>query len=433
MMTKRPQPDGSWARDGIPGLVLGAALFVGIIALYGYRVHSLLTPAGPVEDPALWGMEDFRTVVYFPVRAMLEGVNPYYSSRFIAAYPTDEPFGLYSPAVLLLHLPFGLLPRGPAHFAFFVWSALLIPVLAFLLLRVASLDVTPARVFWLAAFIAAGRPVYMMLTLGQSALIFVIGVVLALHYAGSRPMLSGLGLALAVLKPTFGVPLVVLMLARRDYRAVRLGVLFAVASAAIPAAILLARSGGGEFVAAIRDNLTVYTGESVNRLDTESWGRIDAAVAATRVFGLPIYSWLSAVLGAGIVAAASLKVAWLRKIGAGVDGASLSSLVACLAILAAVFHQTYDGALLALPIAVLGLARRPPLTGMWRMAGLLLLVAVWFNYVSTNTALARLGFEPWTWPWRLATSASSLAIVAVLLITLIQRHTAAQRPASAPV
>jgi len=418
MRTRLRQPGGSLAVSGIPALLSGAALFIGIIALFGYRTHSLVTPAGPIEDPALWGMEDFRTVVYFPVRAMLEGVNPYHSSRFIAAYPTEEPFGLYSPAVLLVHLPFGLLPRGPAHLAFFLWSAALIPVLALLLLRIVSIDATPARVLWVAAFIAAGRPVYMMLTLGQVALIFVIGVVLALHYAASRPVLSGFGLSLAMLKPTFGVPLMVLMLARRDVRAVLTGVSISAVAAAIPTLVLFGGGGVDGLVAVIRDNLSVYTGESVNRLDAASWGRIDAAVAATRVFALPITRWLPVVLGVGIVGISALKISRLPKADTDLDGASLASLIACLAIIAGVYHQTYDGTLLALPLVVLGLARHPPLSGAWRAAGLLLLLGVWFNYVSTNTALARLGFEPWTWPWRLATSASSLAIGIVLLIAL---------------
>jgi len=133
--------------------------------------------------------------VYYPVRAMLSGVNPYYTTSYLEAFPVRVVFPLYSPGVLLVNLPFGLLPCELSAIVFFTASVALIPVLAILILSVAGLAPGLASTVWLSVFIAAGRPLYANLTLGQTALPIAVGIVLALHFARRRPGWGGVGLA----------------------------------------------------------------------------------------------------------------------------------------------------------------------------------------------------------------------------------------------
>src|SRR5215831_17461570 len=81
---------------------------------------------------ATWAMRDFWDLVYYPVVAFLSGENPYDTARFLALYPVDNPFPLYLPAVLLVHLPIGLLPVQTASTVYFVLTL----ALSFLLVLV---------------------------------------------------------------------------------------------------------------------------------------------------------------------------------------------------------------------------------------------------------------------------------------------------------
>jgi len=61
-----------------------SALFSVVLAALTCRVVGHLHVLGYEQDDARWGMVDFRDVIYFPTRAVLEGINPYDSEPTIA-------------------------------------------------------------------------------------------------------------------------------------------------------------------------------------------------------------------------------------------------------------------------------------------------------------------------------------------------------------
>src|SRR5262249_46322607 len=154
-----------------------------------------LNVAGRPHVPR-YGLQDFRDAVYFPVVALLEGHNPYDVADYLARYPVGRKFPLYSPITLFVHLPFGLLPQDAASVAYLVVNLLLVLVLA-----ATSLSLTGVRTTWtatlgLATLVLVSHPGEMTLFIGQPSIYVALGVYLAFHFARTRPLVAGLGLAL---------------------------------------------------------------------------------------------------------------------------------------------------------------------------------------------------------------------------------------------
>src|SRR5262249_47260564 len=138
-------------------------------------------------------------------------------------------------------------------------TAALTPAVAALCLSMARLRVSVASVFSVATLILFARPGYWNLFLGQCTATVVVGTYLALHFARRRPWLAAAGVALARLEPTSGVPLVVLLLARRDVRPVLLGGALAAAASIGPTLVLVRNAGGiGAFLASLRTSETDF-------------------------------------------------------------------------------------------------------------------------------------------------------------------------------
>src|SRR5262245_5494362 len=91
-----------------------------VLAGIGLALFRLTHTSAAFSARATWVMCDFFGAVYYPVVAFLSGENPYDTERFLALYPVSEPFPLYLPMVLLVHLPLGLLPVQTASMIYFV-------------------------------------------------------------------------------------------------------------------------------------------------------------------------------------------------------------------------------------------------------------------------------------------------------------------------
>lgn len=402
--------------------VVGAAVFFAVIGLWSFRTYSVLNVPGKPGLGQRWGMEDFRDAVYFPARAFLDGDNPYDPVSYPRSHPVEPIYFLYSPSALVINLPFGVLPFYWAQLVFFLFNVALIPTIALLLLRLTGLTSTPPRIFWLSAFIAAGRPVYGALTMGQSSLLITLGVILALGHSRARPALAGIGFALAATKPSFGVPLAILMLVRRDLKALANGLLISFAVGIIPTLILAHSSGGViSFLIRIRKNISLYTNVPRPALEAMGWMRVDASVALVRLFQLPQISWLGVAVAAVVLALASTAILRISRHRDSRDWRLLSATIVCLAILISVLHLVYDGVVIVLPLIMLVWARNHTLVGIPRSARVLLvgsLVGFWFNYLATHTALQTFGFEREELGWALATSLNSIMLVVAFGISV---------------
>jgi hypothetical protein len=233
-------------------VVVGALWLAAIIASLA-RVTDLLS------DPTLPGMPwqqatnslmDYRDVIWVPGRYLLDGGNPYDPDAYLAAHPWAQEFDPYAPAWLLLALVFAPLPYLASAAVYQVFTT----AVAVVLLYVVSLWAIPR---WAAIAVPAGLlwlnlwyPGRGSLAAG-SAVVAVLGVALVVRAiaepdrAGRSWSVGGAaGIALALIKPQFGLPVMIIAVAAGRIRDVWRGVL-GLAVASLPIAIVCSIAAGG--------------------------------------------------------------------------------------------------------------------------------------------------------------------------------------------
>lgn len=375
-------------------LALTIGMFVGVVGVLSYRaISELNVPNHP--DSSAWALQDFRDTVYFPVVAFLDGRNPYDAASYIRDDPVSRTLPLYLPILLIIHLPFGLLPYQSAEAVYYGSMLALTLLLAWMSLRLSGLRSTAAHVFCLAALILLTRPGQMNLLLGQVALQCVIATYVALAFARTRPWLAGLALAFASFKPSFGLPLAFLMLCRRDARAVLAGLgVAAGTSVAVLVPLIATARGVVPFVTSALNGQNAFAAQPFNNA---LWGpfRIDAPALVARLLDTPL-GWVGELLVGLIVlclAGAIVHHVTNREADTARER-QLTATIICLAMLACVYHQTYDALLLTLPLTALvadrwmpAAARHPQI----RLALIVLLGLPALNYLASATAIDVLG------------------------------------------
>lgn len=408
-----PHGRRSWARRLPRFPVVMGLVFVTAVMLLSARTFTKLNVPGSPDDE-YWAFADFRDAIYYPVVSFLDGNNPYDAGAYARDYPVGNKFRLYSPLTLLVHLPLGFLPFELAEFVYYLLTVALTLALARLTLSACRAPTTTPYVLGVASCMMLSRPGHWNLLLGQYTVPLVIATYVALRNARTRPALAGIGLAFATIKPTYGAPLAILMLCGRDVRAVLIGLGVAGAGAAIAGGLIVHAAGGmGALVESLLRNYEVFeTDGNVNPISSPF--RPDVPALIGRLLGgqlsLPAEVLVSiAVLGVGAFC--------VRRLAHRDDDRSrlLSDGAACLAIVLAVYHQSYDLLLAALPLTALaiGPAGRTLSPGL-RGALLLLLGLPWLNYVATGTAIEALRIEG-GW-WLLMASFNGVAMLTALVL-----------------
>jgi glycosyl transferase family 87 len=356
---------------------------------------------------------DFEIAVYYPARAFLDGVNPYDQHTYLARYPAQAPFPPFLPVTLLLHAPLGLLPPEQSGLLYMCLSLVLVFACVRLALAYAERPAGPITVMTMAALVLLSRPGRLGLRLGQLSFEPIFGTYLALYFARRQPWLAGFGLFLASIKPTFGVPLGVLMLVRRQYRPVAIACALSVSLNLLVLLALTHHSGG---LAAFRDHVAATVDASrqgiiETRNPAMTSLRVDAASLLGRLRGDPLPAAAQALVGAGVLTVAAAAM-WLRGARGDEDADILAGLI-CVAILLSGYHQAYDLSLLILPAVVLTRSppgREPLGPGIRLLLGGLLL-ALGANYLSSEGVLAGFGLERGSRAWLLLTSLNAVALL----------------------
>lgn len=331
--------------------VVGA---VGVLGAWWALRPSWQTPLPTTLNEAEVRMQDFRDALYFPIREFLAGGNPYDPAAMFADWPVRQNFNLYQPYHLVLHLPF-VLPGYRVGAVLFVLTslALLVVLAAMAASRVRTrVPVSlAAGTSVLAAALVLSQVGKAQLYLGQVNPLVAVGAAGALMFRSSNQRLAVLALAVAWLKPQFGLPLAILLFARGS-RGVALGGTAVAAVASLPVLTLLAVRGGGigSLADALAANLAHATSTGYGAVDSLTAQRADLPAVLFR-----LTQWLPpaaepitllVVLGVSAVLARRLD-----RVGEP-DTAAVADLLVCLAVVVSVVHQPGD-VLFAVPAAAL--------------------------------------------------------------------------------
>ena len=259
----------------IARILAAIALFVAAVGWNAIDTFADRNPGPGRPDVAL---ADVRDAGYYPAQAWLDGVNPYDPEAYRAAYDdVGQAFPLYSPLQILVHLPLTWFPPEGARVGFYWFSLALLAAQAAITLRVAGRRSTVAATIAFTGFLAATHSGRLSLVSGQTTPLLGIGVALAL--AGPLPVAATAGVVLALTKPTIGVPLVAVALARGRVRPAIIGSAIAAIVSALMGVRLIDASGGlSEFLRGIGNDLDVTATIGSGR-------RVDAASLIARTFG----------------------------------------------------------------------------------------------------------------------------------------------------
>ncbi|MFI6099332.1 glycosyltransferase family 87 protein [Lentzea sp. NPDC051213] len=367
-----------------------------LVAVFGaMSAARALRPAWEVPTPTEDNLteerlQDFRDALYFPIREFLAGGNPYDPAAMFAHWPVRQNFNLYQPYHLVLHLPFALPDYRIGAVAFTLASLLLLGVLALLAARNAKMPLVLGTVA-IAALLVTSQVGKAQLYVGQVNPLIAVGAAGALMARSSHPRLAALGLAVAWLKPQFGLPLAILLFARGSRR-VALGGTAIAALASLPVVALLVYRGGGvgPFLEVISANLAHASGTTYGAVDSMTAQRVDLPAVFFRVTeALPPAAELAALVGVLAVTAVLA-----RKLDRGdQDSRSIADLVTGVGLVVALVHQPGD-VLIAVPamaaVAVVCWRRRKERD--WRLAAiaLLALLVPFAHLYFVNTAVAGL-------------------------------------------
>lgn len=338
--------------------LLGCVFFAVVLCAVSWRTYSMLGVPGPDFDPQVTSMGDFREVVYYPVRAVWEGVNPYDNridddpTRYRHRYPVYNVFPLYSPILFPFALPFSWLPYAAAQIAFWAFNVVLVLMLSAIAWRWAGLECSVARITFLAGCILLSRPGHANLYYGQVTLPVTLATVGALIFGQTRPVLSGLLLAVATLKPTFGGPAGLLMFARGDRKAAVIGLtIAAVVALGGWSAIFLRDAHRQNPIDVLLNNQSDTEEESGARVESTG-NRIDTPLVAERLFGRALKPLWRIVLPVAIVLIGAGAVWRLGRstMRQDPDVRRLSDSLVLVTTAICIYHNVYDALLLVPPI-----------------------------------------------------------------------------------
>lgn len=333
-------------------MALWILLSVAGIVVAASRISAYYQTPGPF-DASRQGFCDFHNGIYFPALAFHRQVSPY-SQDYADAYPVARQVPPYSPLIIALHVPFALLPLSVAAVCYFLFMIACVIAIAWILVR----DTTdlPKSTVWSAVWpvvvlIIWSRPGHVTLFNGYFTFELALGTLVALSAARTRPWLAAIGIAIASGKPTYFLPLVVLMFARGDFAAAVRGTFLAIVGGL--ASLLWISGFSVDGVARIiRD---VLGGQSVHMNDpfespVTSWVRIDIAAVMAKVMNRDVNEWVQ-IGSMVLLLALPAFFLWRNRLRFQRGGATdLSGSLILIASLTAIYHNAYDAILLMAPI-----------------------------------------------------------------------------------
>lgn len=352
---------GTAARRALRRWLATLAAIVAFAGAAAWLTHSTWSSIQPTRQDTGF-QTDFRDAVYYPVVALTDGANPYDPTRYYLDYPVGQEFPLYSPLHLALHAPLAALSLADARAVYFGLNLALILVLALVSLRLAGYRGGAAATFAVGALLLLSGPGKMDLRNGEPTLLIVLACYLALAAGASQRGRTTTGVVVALAKPTFGIPLAMVLVCRRRIRAALTGIGIAAAISLVVAIPLAAAAGGvDDLVQSLSDDLDVTNKSLQSRIASPL--RIDGVNALARATGLRPSSTVALGYGLGLLVAGAWAIARLDRRRPRSERTELAVTLAVLTILVPLFRVGYDLLLLTWPVLLL--LRRRPADAIW--------------------------------------------------------------------
>jgi alpha-1,2-mannosyltransferase len=268
----------------VPGSVPSSGVASSVV-LWAVAVLVLAARLVQARSAAVWS-DDFD-VYWRAGRAALDGAEPWVTGF------------VYLPASLVAFVPFGLLPLEVGRLCWLVLSAAAVVLAAVLVARRLGLRAPVVVLLVLLAFPTGSALQFGNVTAVQVLLVVALGLAVEAGAWGRAVLLLAAGIAL---KPIL-LPCVLVLLARRRWRAAGLAVLLpAVASVAVLALV----GGVGSWYRQVRAGLRIAGDDPASADLTATLGRVDATTSAGPHIALGLAAVLAVVALLGVVLLAIL-------------------------------------------------------------------------------------------------------------------------------
>ena len=395
-------------------------LLLGVAFAFGRAWKDLSEPTTDI-DFSNTGMSDFHAM-YYHAKAFRLGTSPYQShvdDDIIFSGPSPP----FSPVIFFIIWPLSYLPLAAADVVACLLNLAMIGGIAWLMFRYSNHPVQWS--WWLAVFgfLVFSRPGHITLHTGYFTALIVIGTLMAFHHAKDRPWLSAVGVLLASAKPTYVIPLLLILAFRRNYKAAVYGIVLSGAVALAGVTWLATAHDDSSFSHVIE---TVLHGqEAFHNEPTEepvnTWTRIDilGMIAKLASWNPGNRVYLLAMLVLLIPPGLAIRKASLHEVNSSATG--LSAFIGILALLVTLYHHSYDCLLFAVPwlaLVLFGNLTLPSLSRWQRGAVGFLLLMPMINYASTLAFRNLLKLDQYSLQWQSITLINGVCLTAAMLILM---------------
>ncbi len=400
---------------------VGTLLVLCIVLVFAtaYRTYHDYSVPSNTFDWSKRGHSDFHYGTYLPATAFRKGVNPY-APEVMEKYPVASPSRPCPPITFILHLPFTFVDMETADVIFFVYNTSLLFLLSFVAVVLGYGRFHMGWWLFVSSLLLVSRPGHISLFTGYYTLELVMGVLLALHFGKNRPWLSAVGMLLASVKPTYILPLILLMIARKNFRAVILGLALCTIAGVGGLAWLAKDSSFMEVVQGISAGQEAFHADETE-FPVNTWTRVDLlGMFAKFVDWIPSDKvYLASMFVIALIPCIAIWRVAERENDSSVLGNS--SMLALLTLLLSIYHHSYDCLLIAVPWIGVSFFPGRVLPGVgartkWLLAGLLTVPMV--NYASTQSARNLLGLEQSSLIWQVVTVINGVSLFLALLIVM---------------
>jgi len=364
------------------------------------------------------GLSDFHNC-YMYSKTFRYGLSPY-EVQEREDLKASRPSAPFSPVIFYLLLPLTFLSMTCADIVFCVVNVALLGLLGYWVFRFSNESLSLH--WWLAVFgfILFSRSGHITLYTGYFTAIIVVGTIMAFHYAHSKPWLSGIGILLASAKPTFIIPLLILLAYRKNYKAAIWGTLLSGSVAFAGLAWMAADSSIPEVINSVFEGQKAFD-DDPTEYPINTWTRVDlVGMFAKAINWIPDNQvYLGAMFVLLIPPGLIIRRAVDHERNRGAMG--LTALISMLGLLVMLYHHSYDCLLVVpgvLSLALFGHKTMVEVPKWARLVVTALLLVPPVNYLSTMSFRDKMGLEQYSFNWQSITMINGFCLTISLLILM---------------